>query len=115
MALAPFAYAVVQQLMAGRRDDAQQTFEAFIPRFQGKLENLALLADQLATLGEEPMIERLIERAQALNEPPLALRHALVYAEVRNGHWAAAAGVLAAMKPAVKADDAKGQFWTAWM
>ncbi len=111
----PYIYAIVQRLLAGRRAEAEKSFDAFFLRFGTNLQVLVVLAEPLAEIGEEPLLNKLIVTASAQRLSPLPLQRALVAAQIKNGHWADADATLALMAPALPKDDLAGQFWLEWM
>jgi hypothetical protein len=110
----PYIYAIVQRLLAGRRDEAEKSFASFLLRFGTKAQYHADLAVPLGQIGEEALLGKLIANAQVQRLPLLAIQRALTSAQMKNGHWAAAATTLAAMEPKLPKDDPTGKFWFTW-
>ena len=111
----PYVYAVVQQILAGRRPEAERALAEFLRRFSSQLADLVKLAEPLAEIGEEPMLLDLLALARSEGLELLPLQRSLVVVRVHRGDWAGAGSVLAEMKPAIKPADASGQFWCGWM
>lgn len=111
----PYVYAVVQQLLAGRRPEARRAYDDFVLRFGSKLANLVMLAEPLADIGEEPLLLDILALARNQGLELLPIQRALVNVRMHGGDWAGAGSVLAEMKPAIKPSDATGQFLYSWM
>ena len=76
-------FSIVQNLMAGRVDDARTQLDDYIFRFGGTLENYLLLADPLAEIKRLPEIETLLaaaaERGLFDARLPVARLHVLIH------------------------------------
>ncbi len=108
---APYAYAIIQRLLAGQRPPAETTFQDYLGRFSGQPANLDLLAEPLAEIAEEPLLERLLDRARAQGFNLLSIQRALVVAAMKNGHWSDASALLTEMKPRLPPNDPTGLLW----
>ncbi len=108
---APYAYAVIQRLLAGRRAEAEATFQDYLQRFSGKAANLLLLAEPLGEIAEEPLLGRLLDSARAQGFSLLGIQRQMVAAAMKNGHWSVAADRLADMKPNLPRNDPSALLW----
>ncbi len=111
----PPVYAIVQRLLAGRREEAEKNFALYLTLFGSKPANLMLLAEPLAEIGEEAMLQRLITESHQQGQPVLGLQRALTAAQVKMAHWQDATTTLAQMGPAIPKSDPAAVFWLNWM
>ncbi len=107
-----YVYGIVQDLLAGRRSEANTAFEAFVFRFGGTSQYLQLLAPPLAEINEPPMIERLIAYARQQGFKLDPFRRCLVEALVGKGDWREAATAITEMENDPKATS--GAAASAW-
>ncbi len=110
----PYVYAIIQRLLAGQHDAAKQSYNQFFFRFGAKPSSLTMLAEPLAEIGEEPLLQRLIEQARAQRLDLMPLHRALVAAQLHNSHWTDAAATIEAMRPGIAKSDPIGKFWIEW-
>ncbi len=111
----PYIDGIIQRLLAGQHDKAEQSFDTFFLRFGAQLPSLVMLAEPLAEVGEEPMLRQLIELARSQRLNLLPFQRALAVAQVKNSHWADATATVETMRPTLPKDDFQAQFWLEWM
>ncbi|MDF3057437.1 MAG: hypothetical protein K0R17_1652 [Rariglobus sp.] len=107
----PYVYGIVQQLLAGRRDQANTAFERFLLRFGSTPQYLHVLAAPLAEIAERPMIEQLVAYAGQQGFDLEPLRRFLVQSLIAQGEWDAAAGVLAEIADSPKKTEAAAPWY----
>ncbi len=113
----PQVFGVVQRAMGGREPVAVAAFNDYVFRFGSTTQNLQLIAEPLAEIGDLALVERCAaaaaERGYML-EPYQVL---LVQTYVQRGDWAAAGRTFAAMKPAPATARTVpvNQAWRDWM
>ena len=107
-------YGVVQRAMAGRAAAASVALGDYLFRFGGTTQNLQMLGEPLAEIGQRGLLERVIAAAAERGFPAATYQVMLVQAVVQDGDWETATRTLAAMKP-VAVRDVAGQLWRDWM
>lgn len=110
----PYVYSVVQRAMAGR-EEAGAALEDFLFRFGGNPQNLQLVAEPLAEIGNRPLLERCAAAAAERGYPAQGFQVLQVQVYVQLGDWAAARRTLGAMKPVVGRTAGQAQVWRDWM
>lgn len=110
----PAVYGVVQRAMAGREAAATAALADFLFRFGGTAQNLQMLAEPLAEIGQRTMLERVVAAAADRGYPANPFQVLLVQTAVQKGDWPAASRTLAAM-PAAAPRDTVSLIWREWM
>ncbi len=110
-------FGVVQRAMGGRELAALAAFDDFIFRFGGSTQNLQLLVEPLAEIGQVALVERCAALAADHGYEPEPFQTALVQAYLQRGEWAAAGRIFAAIKPpaTVGRTAAAAVAWREWM
>lgn len=111
----PHVYGVVQRAMAGLAGDAAAALEDFLFRFGGNAQNLQLMAEPLAEIGNRPLLERCAAAAPERGYPAQAFHVLLVQVFVQKGDWAAARRTLANVQPGTGRQALQAQIWRDWM
>ncbi len=113
----PLVFGIVQRAMGGRDQAALAAFNDFLFRFGGTAQNLQLVAEPLAEIGQVALVERCAAAAAERGYVAEPYQILLVQTYVQHGDWPAAARTLAAMKaPAgVGRGAAYTQAWREWM
>jgi hypothetical protein len=113
----PLVFGVVQRAMGGQDAAALAAFNDFLFRFGSTTQNLQLVAEPLAEIGEVSLVERSAAAAAERGYPLEPFQVLLVQAYVQTGNWAAANRTFAAMKPAATTGRAAqaALVWREWM
>lgn len=90
----PYVYAIVQQLLAARRGEADIMLDRFLMRFGSRPAYLHILAAPLAEIAERATIEKLIDYARQQGFELNPFRRFLVQALVGKDEWRTAAAVM---------------------
>ncbi len=108
-------YGIVQRALAGRDESARVAQEDFLFRFGGSPENLRMLAEPLAEIGNRALFERCFGAARERGYAVQVFRVLLVQLHLQRGEWADAAKVFAEAKPVPgKTSSVAEQFWVEW-
>lgn len=108
-------YGIVQRALAGRDEAARAAQEDFLFRFGGSLENLRMLAEPLAEIGNRALFERCYGAARERGYAVQVFRVLFVHLLLQRGESADAAKVFAEAKPAPgKVLSPAEQFWFEW-
>ncbi|HTJ78790.1 MAG TPA: hypothetical protein VL357_07310 [Rariglobus sp.] len=107
----PYSYGVVQNLLAGRRTEANQGGEDFLRRFGSSRSVLFVLAEALAEIDEQPMLERLVSYARQQGFALEPFERALVRVFIDKGDWSQARELIAEIRSADQALQPELEFW----
>lgn len=108
-------YGVIQQALAGRDAAARAALGDFVFRFGGSAENLRLIAEPLAEIGNLPLLEVCAASAAERGYPALPFNVLLVQTLVQKSDWKAASAIFAKLVPPTGRDAAMHQAWSEWM
>ncbi|MSU24967.1 MAG: hypothetical protein EXS32_14260 [Opitutus sp.] len=108
-------YGVVQRAMAGRDEAAQAALTDYLFRFGGAAQNLQLVAEPLAEIGDRGLLERCVAAATERGYALRPFQLLLVKTQVKRGDWAAANRTLAVIKPPTGREAMQEQLWHDWM
>lgn len=113
----PLVFGVIQRAMAGREASARASFNDYLFRFGGTTQNLQLVAEPLAEIGQVALVEQCAAAAAERGYPAEPYQVLLVQCYVQRGDWAAAARTFNAMKPAPTTGRTAplNQAWRDWM
>jgi len=98
----PYAYGIVQWLLAGRRADASAALDSFLLRFGSTPAYLHVLGKPLIEIGEQPFLEQLLAHAQRQGFDLEPFRRFLVQVLVAKRDWQAAAIAMAEIPDSAK-------------
>lgn len=101
----PYVYAVVQQLIAGRRAEADAALERFLSRFGSSARAVLMLATPLVEIEERSLIERLLAYARQQGFDPEPFSRLLMEVLVARGEWREAERVMAEASPKTKKEE----------
>lgn len=108
-------YGVVQRAMAGEGTAAEAALKDYIFRFGGSAQNLALMAEPLAEIGQAELLKVVTAAAAERGFPPQRFQVLTLQLLLERGEWAAANTLFAAIPPATGREAALGQIWHDWM
>ena len=106
----PYAYGIVQRVMAGRREDAARAMDAFLLRFGSTPQFLHLLAVPLAEIAARPLLETLAAYARQQGFPPEVFNRCRLQALIARAEWRDAAALAAE----AQAGGLKNETESAW-
>jgi tetratricopeptide (TPR) repeat protein len=95
---APYAYGIVQRVMAGRRTPEAAGLDDYFLRFGANAHSMLALAQPLAEIGAVELLEHFITRLaeQGHDRRPALLL--LAQAHLKNGHWQSATATVARLR-----------------
>ena len=91
----PYIYGIIQNLLAGRRAEAERGLDDFLLRFGSTPAVLVTLADPLSEIKEQPMLERLVGYARQQGFDPEPIQRSLFRVLMDKGDWLRARAFLA--------------------
>jgi hypothetical protein len=112
---APLVYGVIQCAMAGDGAAAAAALQDYIFRFGGSAQNLILVAEPLAEIGQLDLLKQCTAAAAERGFPLQRFQVVTTQLLLERGEWTAANAQLDAIPPANGRDAALGQVWHAWM
>lgn len=92
---APLVYGIVQRALAREHEAAARVFDDYLFRFGGSVENLLLLAQPLAEIGDVALLERCAAAAAERGQGPQPFDALRLSAALHQGAWSKAAAALA--------------------
>lgn len=95
----PYAYALIQRVMAGQATAAAAALDDYFLRFCASVKSVQLLAQPLAEIGAVDLLEQFIKKMAEQDDRRSALL-LLAQAHLKHGQWSAAEQVIAQVEGA---------------
>jgi hypothetical protein len=111
----PAVYGVIQRAMAGEAAGAETALKDYLFRFGGSAQNLILVAEPLAEIGELELLRQCTAAAKERGYPLLRFQVATVQLLLEKGEWAAANAQFAAIPNVTGRENVASQAWRNWM
>ncbi|MBP9914265.1 MAG: hypothetical protein KBF26_12760, partial [Opitutaceae bacterium] len=94
----PYAYALIQRVMAGQATAAAAALDDYFLRFGALVKSVQLLAQPLAEIGAVDLLEQFIKKMAEQGHDRRSALLLLAQAHLKHGQWSAAEQVIAQVK-----------------